>query len=185
MADDEVVAALRAEHRRFFDYEHQCIRAEIATYEACPACSSTSSRQEFSKDWFTIDRCRECGMVWTNPRLNDETLADFYNGPYTSAYNETKFFNQTRRQADIVSTDARRFLTGAAPYQPSGRFLEIGPGGEGTMMAAAIAAGYDVTGVELTMDCVDALRRRFGDAATVIHSDLEHGLRPVIAYRPL
>jgi hypothetical protein len=53
------------------------------------------------------------------------------------------------------------------------------------MMAAAIAAGYDITGVELTTDCVEALRRRFGNAATVIHSDLEHGLRPVIAYRPL
>ena len=172
--DDQIASALAAEHRRFFDYELRRLRDEFAAHEPCPACGSSSSQREFSKDWFTFDRCRECGMVWTNPRLNDDTLVDFYNGPYTEAYNETKFFNRAQREADAVSTDARRFLTMAAPHQPTGRFLDVGPGGEGTMMAAAIEAGYEVTGVELTTECVNALRRRFGDSATVIHGDIQH-----------
>lgn len=190
MSDDRVNAALRSEHRRFFDYGHRRLRDEVATSEPCPACGSASSRREFTKDWFTFDRCRECGMVWTNPRLNDETIAAFYNGEYTEAYNETKFFNPSQGEIDAITTDARRFLAAAAPYRPRGRFLDVGPGGEGTMMAAAIEAGYDVTGIELTTECVDALRRRFGDAATVIHGDIHHpdlrrGSFDVVAMRDL
>ena len=172
MSDDLVTAALTREHRRLFDYGLRRLGDEFAMYEPCPGCGSTSSKHEFSKDWFNFDRCRECGMVGTNPRLNDQTLADFYNGDYTKAYNATKFFAPGQQEVDAITTDARRFLSAAAPYQPSGRFLEVGAGGEGTMMAAALAAGYEVTAVEVTTECVAALRRRFGDSVTVIHADI-------------
>lgn len=58
----------------------------------CPWCESGAlTRRMRTRDWvqgkpgvFTLDRCRDCGHVFQNPRLNQEGLdfyyRDFYDG---------------------------------------------------------------------------------------------------------
>ena len=41
------------------------------TYVACDLCGSDATQTLFEKDGFTHVKCRNCGLVYVNPRLKD------------------------------------------------------------------------------------------------------------------
>lgn len=50
--------------------------------ENCPTCSSKSHKKIFNIHGFDYYKCKSCGFVFVNPRLNDEGSYEWYNSDY-------------------------------------------------------------------------------------------------------
>jgi 2-polyprenyl-3-methyl-5-hydroxy-6-metoxy-1,4-benzoquinol methylase len=177
-----LAAELRAAHEDFFDYTSRRLRDEYAAHIPCPVCDATRSRPFLTKDLFSFVRC-DCGMVYTNPRLNDQANNAFYNGRYNEVYNERKFYEPNERTLAITRREVRQLLQLIHKYRPErGDFMEVGCGGEGTFLDEALAAGYSVTGVELNEECCRRIASRFGNRVTVVDKPLEQSGIPDRSY---
>jgi SAM-dependent methyltransferase len=157
--------ALVDQHRQWFDYDTRTIKAEFAEHIPCPACGSNDVSLYMEKDFFKFNRCSVCSMVYLNPRLNVPATYAFYNGEWTSIYNEQKFLGVTESTAqdnrankqniDLITShlDARS--------KPA-KLLEIGFGG-GYFLRTAKAEGYDVRGIDVDTSNVERMKPDFGD----------------------
>lgn len=147
--DERWRKALLKEHRALFDYEKKAIKDEFASHVSCPVCDANDSRLFCEKDWFRYVECRDCGMVYLNPRLNDAATHQFYNSEANAIYNESKFEvgPEARVADDRANTEnlaaLHRFRGGR-----TGKLLEIGCA-DGFFLAKARAQGYEVHGLEL------------------------------------
>lgn len=168
--DERLKNALADQHRKCFDEERKTLRPEYAEYIDCPVCSSPNKELFFEKDWFKFSRCRECGMVYLNPRLNEQATYAFYNSEWNAIYNETKFdedSSSTRLDDEINQANLERVLE--ARRGQRGALLEIGSA-KGFFLRAAKAAGFEVHGLELNER--NALRSREFIGDTVLNIDL-------------
>ena len=155
-------AALEAQHRKWFDYARQTMKEEVAEHIACPVCDSTGGDVYFVKDMFRFERCRNCSMVFLNPRLNVRATYDFYNSEWTGIYNETKFTDgATTSEVDAEINKANLKLLAANGSRAVGeKLLEIGFGA-GHFLRSASRAGYDVYGIDVDTSNYDRLRKEF------------------------
>lgn len=162
-------AALVEQHRKCFDPERKALRPEYAEYITCPVCDSASSELFFEKDWFTFSRCRECAMVYLNPRLNEQATYAFYNSQWNAIYNETKFdevSTSTKLDDEINAANLERILRLRGS---TGRLLEIGCA-KGFFLRVAKDAGFEVHGLELNERNYRRARADVGDG--VLNVDL-------------
>ena len=94
---------------------------------------------------FTIVRCRECGLVYTNPRLGD------YNATYQAGFCESAEEIEAHASAKqpVFATALRSIKDQqrALGVQSGGRLLDLGSG-TGHFLKAAGQAGFESTGVE-------------------------------------
>jgi 2-polyprenyl-3-methyl-5-hydroxy-6-metoxy-1,4-benzoquinol methylase len=113
--------------------------ATISDPEADPALYYSSSRA--LAGYLDIVRCRRCGLLMTNPRDDDATLARVYAALEDATY-DVEDDNRLRT--------ARAFLAWVERYQPQrGRLLDAGCA-SGMFVAAADQAGWHVTGLEVS-----------------------------------
>ncbi len=162
--EENLWKALIAQHRLFFDYDKQTLKAEYAEHIACPVCNRETNYTAMEKDWFRFSKCRDCEMVYTNPRLNELATNMFYNGEWTYLYNQEKFsIDETALFADDKSNLLNWNMVLEAVGTAQGEYLEIGPGGRGVILRAAQEKGFRIHGVELGQDNVAKLRGVFGD----------------------
>jgi len=67
----------------------------------CPLCDSRKYFTLFKNDRYGIENhtviCRRCSLVYTNPRLNDESLKSFYNSDLYRTIYSTENFDYTQR----------------------------------------------------------------------------------------
>jgi SAM-dependent methyltransferase len=157
--------ALVDQHRQWFDYDTRSIKAEFAEHIPCPVCASTDVSLYMEKDFFKFNRCSVCSMVYLNPRLNVPATYAFYNGEWTSIYNEQKFLGESEsREQDNRANKANIDLISScldARNKPA-KLLEIGFGG-GYFLRTAKAAGYDVQGIDVDTSNVERMKPDFGD----------------------
>ncbi len=122
-------------------------RDEITEYESCEMCGNEFTSHyrtvigHYSDDYFNIEKCNNCGLLFVNPRLN----IAFRNFCYKKERHLVDYFlrreKQSRSQAELVlrilsSMDCR-----------NGRLLEVGCG-IGIFLNIASERGFHVTGVE-------------------------------------
>lgn len=119
----------------------------------CPVCEGGSFKPLttpghwadttfFSENCFGLDRCRKCGIVFTNPRPSQALLTRFYSGS-----------DYAPHESDGQSIATIDFLLSRISYHhpgldTEGRFLDFGCGG-GRLLREAVkrfrsASGYDV-----------------------------------------
>jgi 2-polyprenyl-3-methyl-5-hydroxy-6-metoxy-1,4-benzoquinol methylase len=161
-------AALVEQHRKCFDPERRALRPEYAEYIDCPVCDSSNAELFFEKDWFTFSRCRECAMVYLNPRLNEQATYAFYNSQWNAIYNETKFdevSTSTKLDDEINAANLERIVR----LRDHGRLLEIGCA-KGFFLRTAKNAGFEVHGLELNERNARIARADVGDG--VLNVDL-------------
>ncbi|EFL50797.1 Methyltransferase type 11 [Solidesulfovibrio fructosivorans JJ]] len=167
--------ALENAHALFFDTNTGYLRDEFACkLQACPACNGRGLCLFMKKDGFLFDQCSTCGMVFLNPRLTDAATYAFYESEWINIYNETKFHGSS----GAIERDRleNRYLLGILGDRNSlvgKQFLEVGPGGEGTLLHEASLLGCSVTGLELSSDNFASLTKRFGNSATLLNTTLE------------
>lgn len=143
--------------------------------------------------WFMVVQCRDCGLCFTNPRPSPESIGQFYRDNYKPhrAPEREGATHWWRRLQPMKRLQPRtKFL----PLQGDGRLLDFGCGG-GLNLLRMRAQGWNVIGVDVSIDVVEMLRDKFGlnvlagslphpelpddsfDAVTMWHS-LEHTHQP-------
>lgn len=123
---------------------------------------------------FAVVRCPVCTLVFISPRLNADALQRLYDEP---AYHEGVYgASGARTPAMLLQrqwTSGRLALAGRERAMPAAgaRLLEIGAG-HGLFLAAARDRGYDVVGVELSVNAAAHARDALG--LTMHSTQLEH-----------
>ena len=131
-------------------------------YVCCNLCGNDSTRLWGQKHAINIVECLQCGLIYSNPRLDAEQLRRYYDGDY---FTGGKYIDDEQRgrmyeieisqMLEIVGQKGR-FLDVGCAY---GRFLNYLPGGfekYGIQFSAEGAAygrekfGYDIKTGELT-----------------------------------
>lgn len=112
-------------------------------------------------------RCTECDLVFANPRLTSESLAAVYRN-YYSRYAPDQ---AARSMIETYDAVARTLLAEIGRSRREGALLDIGCG-TGAFMARARDAGYEVSGVELSIEGVEQARGEHG-LERVVHGTLE------------
>jgi len=144
---------------------------------ACPLCGSTDE-EEFLRApgagdiEYRLAKCRQCAMVYTNPRPNVASIGHFYAADY-APYQPRKLHKNggLRGLRNRLFGRGERTLADRIPMPPDGRLLDYGCG-SGRFAAQMRDRGWIVSGMDFSAHAVEAARRNFG--LTVIHGDLPH-----------
>ena len=154
--------ALRVQHAALFDYSSGEMKASVAERIGCPVCDATGGTVYFVKDMFRFERCRNCSMVFLNPRLNVRATYDFYNSEWTRIYNESKFADgAVTSDSDAAINSANIAILARAGSKVGGeKLLEIGFGA-GHFLRTASRAGYEVHGIDVDTSNYERLSREF------------------------
>src|SRR5262245_47752 len=100
---------------------------------------------------FAVVRCDECGLHFTCPRPDRESIDQFYPSSYQPF--------RRRRERDR-SPSFRRLATAIGRTAP-GRLLDFGCG-NGALLGWAARRGWSVTGLDASADAVTAIRSGLG-----------------------
>jgi 2-polyprenyl-3-methyl-5-hydroxy-6-metoxy-1,4-benzoquinol methylase len=136
-----------------------------ADTEAVPCCvCHREGRPLYDLDPFGVVRCPRCTLVFVSPRLRPEALQRLYDEPgyHEGVYGEPSGFSAamflqrqwTAGRLDLAARELGRPVAGT-------RLLEVGSG-HGFFLDAARTAGYDVTGVELSVTAAAHARETLG-----------------------
>lgn len=125
----------------------------------CPRCAGAAVRalrtvdrnRAVSDRRFEYAICGECGVVWL-PEI-PEDLAAYYPRDYHASLEPVDLSAAIAAEALRVELVTR--------HVKHGRMTEIGPS-QGVFAAAAKAAGFDVTALEMDADCCEHLERVVG-----------------------
>lgn len=126
---------------------------------------------------FQIVRCRQCGLVYTCPRLAAHNatyqLASVVDEPTVEAHGRAKapVFARALREIDL--------WRGRLGIHQAGALLDVGCG-SGHFLAAARREGYNVGGLEPVAEMADYARRHF--EVPVVEGDLFAVSLPAAAY---
>ena len=90
----------------------------------------------------TAVRCKNCGLVYSNPQATRETLRDFY----TATYPELSRYLEG---VEGLRSSHQAFFAGLNERVGEGRFLEVGSA-SGHLLKVGQEMGWDVYGVELS-----------------------------------
>ena len=124
---------------------------------------------QFGRDDWNIVRCRQCGLVYVNPRVDAETLRTFYSFDNSSdrSFVQAWFMDG----ADLQRATWRRFVRTLQRFCPKGRLLDVGCGA-GSFLVEAQRAGYEVAGQEVSPYFLDRLRSQF--SIPIYSGDIEN-----------
>jgi SAM-dependent methyltransferase len=122
---------------------HQILKPSSYTYGTTVAELEAAYRA--SSDHALLDqvvRCRQCGMVYINPRLATEVILSGY-----ESVEDPLFIEQNPERIRTFERTLRSVLSRSG-IEPAGkRLLDVGCAA-GAFLVAARNAGFDVTGVE-------------------------------------
>ncbi len=122
----------------------------------CPICEKKNFQLRYSKDGFRIVKCRDCGLILVNPRLNQ--------GEITKRYNKNYYIRPKNPPKSLLGYDnyPERFISGKeklknqlilqkiADFKPQpGRLLDVGAA-TGFFVRDAQKSGWQVEGVEIS-----------------------------------
>jgi SAM-dependent methyltransferase len=145
-----------------------------------PLTEATDSTPGGTGLWFAVVQCQECGLCFTNPRPNAETIGQFYPPAYqphktprrTLARKRWRWFSSRHpaRQGQLIA------------WQGRGRLLDFGCGG-GSFLVEMSRNQWKVTGVDVSAAAVQRVRGELGLRALVgslPHPELEQASFDVI-----
>jgi SAM-dependent methyltransferase len=115
--------------------------------------------------WFAAVQCQECGLCFTSPRPNDQTIGQFYPSVYRPhrsprprrAHWRPRWFGSAEKAGE-------ERLVLAWPGQ--GRLLDFGCGG-GSFLARMHQQSWQVTGLDVSTAAVQRVRTELGLRALV------------------
>jgi len=129
---------------------------------ACAICSSVTTDQRYVKSGYAIGQCRQCGLVYANPRAPEAKILSRYSADYF--WKEYLPSLGVHNGAfDLAQFDARYavMLQMMGVEAPGRRLLEVGCGA-GFFLKAAERAGWQVDGIELSEEASRFAIERLG-----------------------
>lgn len=121
----------------------------------CPLCGANHTHLLFvgCDEWFGLPgefpvcKCRQCGLIYLNPRPTPETIGGYYPAQYTpylpAIADEPTLWRRWNRRYAM----SKRVQLVQAHVSPPGRVLDVGCA-TGNFLAALREAGWQVQGVE-------------------------------------
>lgn len=129
----------------------------IMEFVNCNLCGSNSTRRFMHINGFNIVKCKNCSLVYVNPRLKEGKLHGIYNKTYyenpafkdnqLALYGYEKYLED---KEDIKATFSRRLST-INKLSKKGNLLDIGCA-YGFFLEMARANGWKVKGLELSIE---------------------------------
>jgi 2-polyprenyl-3-methyl-5-hydroxy-6-metoxy-1,4-benzoquinol methylase len=116
----------------------------------CDLCGSTIHDLVFEKEGFRHVRCRNCGMVFVNPRLAEH--GEMQKSEGTGTMGDDRLSSAQIRRL-------RRELASLEPFRKHNRLLEIGAG-RGWFLEQASLRGWETWALEINESALKHLRSR-------------------------
>lgn len=118
----------------------------------CPACLSPEFRIIHTFTPFNVVMCKECELVYLNPRVKESAMLDLYHGDEYFHNINTSGYADYRSQEQSLRATFRIFLKELQERDmTSGRLLEIGCG-YGYFLAEAKKNFSELSGLELSAE---------------------------------
>lgn len=120
----------------------------------CGLCGADDTRPVAEIDGFHIVRCRQCGLVYVNPRFPEKPLQEIYTAEYydhDGIQNGLEFFgydNYLADEANIKITFCKRLKT-IERFAAPGKLLDVGCA-TGFFLDLARSQGWQVCGSEVS-----------------------------------
>jgi len=139
------------------------VATDTATIVPCALCGATNTRRLYTKFGWGIEQCRQCGLVYANPRAPESAIlarysADYFWNEYLpaagAAGGKVDLEWLDRRHAPMLALLREHASTGR-------RLLEVGTGA-GLFLKAAERAGWEASGLELSGEGAAFARDRLG-----------------------
>jgi SAM-dependent methyltransferase len=140
---------------------------------ACPLCAGTILKTWFNRSIRTIPltfvKCGDCGLIFQNPRLTREALAEYFSSatfvrdsgaPDYSLDGPLGYHDYDEWDASYKSTATLRLRRILRYRRPPGRLLEIGTA-TGSFLDVARRYGFTVRGLDLSRVFADIARSRY------------------------
>ncbi|MGB9625767.1 MAG: class I SAM-dependent methyltransferase [Phycisphaerae bacterium] len=143
----EIARRQREDCLRRTDPRTGLLREDLAVPASCCVCGSDAAVELFVKEGFRYVQCRQCGLVYVNPRLNDAETRRLYAEGGRGAYQFEHFYlpsaEYRKRRLYPARLDAIERHLGRV-----GRILDVGSS-TGHFLQCARERGWEVHGVEL------------------------------------
>jgi len=145
------------------------VRKQVYRFESVPCCicSGMSFVTIAEKDryglYFSVKLCRFCGLIQTNPRMDHESYAEFYNEEYRLLYggktkpSEEFFADQYHRGVEILNF----LIAQGISMNRIHSVLEVGCGAGGIVKVFQ-DFGCAAKGIDLGREYLDFGRSRYG-----------------------
>ncbi len=117
---------------------------------ACDVCGGSQTDLLFEKEGFHHVRCRGCGMVFVNPRLDSHIEGQMHSGT-GSMGDDSLTGSQIRR--------IQKELDRLERYRKFNKIIEIGAG-RGWFLSEAAGRGWQTWAVEINYDALEKLRAK-------------------------
>jgi SAM-dependent methyltransferase len=116
--------------------------------------------------WFAVVQCQACGLCFTNPRPNTDTIGQFYPAVYRP--HRTPHARKPKGWLPrwFGRTDQPRKERQILPWHGQGRLLDFGCGG-GSFLARMNEQAWQVTGVDISTAAIQRIRAELGLRALV------------------
>lgn len=120
----------------------------------CVLCGGVDRAPRFTKGGWRFVRCRTCGLESLDPLPTRGELAAHYDASYDDGA-----YAAFAAASDVRDAIARHRLGLVRPLAPAGPWLDVGAS-TGAFVGAAVAAGLDAEGVEVSDVAAAEARRR-------------------------
>lgn len=135
------------------NFEH--VNCDLCGADNCKFLFEGRDRLHGLPGCFPVVQCRECGLVYLNPRPDESSLADFYPEDYSPFASDRGIVGYARKVL------RRREAAGIAASLPTGaRILEVGCAA-GELLTALRDQGFEVTGLEPSTHAAERASREY------------------------
>lgn len=125
----------------------------------CYNCGSTEIISSFVVNRFRHVRCKNCNMVYVNPRLKDLMLINLYNEPPYNEFYKIKLIPSIDYRRNVLAVNKYNQI--AKYFDTPGKVLDIGSG-LGEVLSVFQENNWDCTGIEFNEFAANYSRKAFG-----------------------
>lgn len=140
----------------------------------CMLCDLDESQFLYVKDSFNIVRCKQCGLIYVNPRPSEWSLAEIYRQEYHRAYQGKDFVKL--HEGEFKKRLFEERINIIQKHKKGGRILDVGCS-YGYFLEVARERGWDTYGIELSQYAADYAREKMelnvfsGDVFSIDYHD--------------
>lgn len=116
----------------------------------------------WKKDSFDYLSCPICGLVWVDPQLTNESVAEIYRQTFVDK------LDAHPRPTSFLAYKSRLHML--HPYNRSGRLLDVGCFSGNFLLAAQAAGWKNIEGTEISTPAIEHARTKYG--LTIHEGDL-------------
>lgn len=186
---DRYFAAKDQELEQLLDPDTGMLSERYSKLVDCPSCESGSHTRLFVKRGYPIVRCDDCGLVFSNPQVDESVVLEEYReGGSNDLWVDVL---TSPRQLEMDRAKFGEILDELEPHRGDGHLLDVGTS-IGLFLRLALDRGWSGTGTEFGRRALEYARDELGlditddpieeldgeyDVVTVL-SVLEHVNRP-------